>query len=79
LIHHVFHVSQLEKRVGLSTEILATLPLVNPGGQLRIEPRGILGRRLVNRKGKSATELLVQWSNMTDDDVTWEDYITLKK
>jgi hypothetical protein len=32
LIYFVFHVSQLKKRVGLSTEILATLPLVNLGG-----------------------------------------------
>jgi hypothetical protein len=78
LIHPVFHVSQLKKRVGPTIEVLAQLPLLNSNGQVKIQPRGILGRRLVNRKGSPASELLVQWDNLAKEHATREDYSALK-
>jgi Chromo (CHRromatin Organisation MOdifier) domain len=42
LIHLVFHVSQLKKKVGPTTDVHAQLPLVGPGSQPKEEPEAIL-------------------------------------
>ena len=41
-------------------------------GVLMKEPISILDRRIVNRGGRAATEILVHWRNTFPEDVTWE-------
>jgi Chromo (CHRromatin Organisation MOdifier) domain len=55
------------------------LPLVGPGGQLKIEPKRIVSRRMVKKKNQSVMKVLVQWSNLAEDDSTWEEYPELRK
>jgi ribosomal protein S19E (S16A) len=52
LIHHVFHISQLKKSRGGLTESVLPVPIVSPGGRIRVEPLCILDRRVV-KKNKS--------------------------
>jgi hypothetical protein len=49
LIHPVFHVSQLKKRVGPAVSISSSLPLVGAKGQVKVEPVAILDRRIVKK------------------------------
>jgi hypothetical protein len=49
LIHTVFHVSQLKKRVGPTMEIKAQLPLLGSEGRLQDEPIAILQRRIIKK------------------------------
>jgi Chromo (CHRromatin Organisation MOdifier) domain len=74
MIHPVFHVSQLKKRVGTSTAISTGLPIIGIEGEVWVEPVAILDRRLTKRNNKAVTELLIKWSNLEDEDATWEVY-----
>ena len=75
-IHPVFHVSQLKKHRG---PVIAPspLPVLNDEGLLAKEPVRILDRRLVNKQGKAATEVLVMWKNTFPEDSTWENFEAL--
>jgi Chromo (CHRromatin Organisation MOdifier) domain len=79
VIHPVFHVSQLKKCHGHKGDTSGTLPVIGTGDRVRIEPIEILDRRLVKRNNTAATEILVKWSNLSDEDSTWEDYEFLCK
>jgi hypothetical protein len=63
LIHPVFHVSQLKKRVGPTIEIKAQLSLSGPEGRLQDEPVAILQRRIVKKRNQPVVEVLVQWED----------------
>jgi Chromo (CHRromatin Organisation MOdifier) domain len=54
-----------------------SLPIVSNEGKIRVEPVVILDRKLVKKKNEARTEILVQWSNLDDDEATWEDYLSL--
>jgi hypothetical protein len=71
-IHPVFHVSCLKKKLGLHSSALPTLPPVDVHGELQPEPEAILDRRLVNRKGRAITEVLVRWKGAATEDDSWE-------
>ena len=53
--------------------MLTTLPTVIQDCLVK-EPELILERRMVNRKGKAASQVLVKWSNQLAEEVTWEFY-----
>jgi Chromo (CHRromatin Organisation MOdifier) domain len=78
-IHPMFHVSQLKKCHGHKGDTSGTLPVIGTGDRVGIEPMQILNWRLVKRNNKAATEILVKWSNLSDEDSTWEDYVFLYK
>jgi hypothetical protein len=78
LIHPVFHVSQLKKRVGPSIPIQTKLPLVGPEGKLRIAPLAILKRRVTKKNNQPFVEVLVQWSNLPVEEASLEDYYALR-
>jgi hypothetical protein len=71
-IHPVFHVSCLKQKLGLHSTALPALPPVDVHGELQPEPKAILDRRLVNRKGRAITEVLVRWKSATTEYDSWE-------
>ncbi|CAM8983892.1 unnamed protein product [Rhodiola kirilowii] len=76
-IHPVFHVSQLKKHVGGAVTAFA-LPSVMP--ELFVKhPAAILERKVVNRQGRAATKVLVQWENQPIEEATWEFLFELQK
>lgn len=77
-IHPVFHVSQLKKSLSKGRQVSPKLPLVSGGGKLRIEPIAILDRRLVKRRNEPIVQLLVRWSNLSDEEARWEDADTIR-
>ena len=74
MIHPVFHVSLLKKKLGDNVAANPTLPPVDNSGQFLIEPIAVLDRRLVKRNNQAVVQLLVQWVNMPTSEATWEDY-----
>jgi hypothetical protein len=60
LIHPVFHVSQLKKCRGGLTEPVLPVPIVSPGGRIRVEPLCILDRRVVKKNKSIKIEVLVK-------------------
>ncbi|OMO64097.1 reverse transcriptase [Corchorus capsularis] len=53
------------------------LPMFDSDGLIAKEPVAVLERRMVNRKGKPVTQVLVQWSNTYPEDSTWETWFDL--
>jgi hypothetical protein len=70
-IHPIFHVSQLKKQLGRRNETSPTLPWVGVDGNLKIEPAAIKGRRLIKRRNEGIAQVLIKWSNLSDEDSTW--------
>jgi Chromo (CHRromatin Organisation MOdifier) domain len=79
LIHPVFHVSQLKKCKGQVATAATPLPVLNPGGRVRIEPIVVLDRKIVKKKNEPKLKILVKWSNLEDEETTWEDYESICK
>jgi Chromo (CHRromatin Organisation MOdifier) domain len=77
MLHPVFHVSQLKKCIGNHINPNMSLPIVSNEGKIRVESVAILDRRLVKKNNEARTEILVKWSNLDDDEATWEDYLSL--
>ncbi|KAJ4754640.1 polyprotein [Rhynchospora pubera] len=78
-VHPVFHVSQLKAHIRRDQEIHSTLPVVSPEGNLHITPEYILIRRMVKRNNAAVPQLLIKWSNLPEEEATWEDYEQIRK
>nr|GEZ70550.1 retrotransposon-related protein [Tanacetum cinerariifolium] len=52
--------------------VVSTLPVCNPQGKLVQQPVKVLDRRLGKVGNSAAIYVLIQWSNSTPDDATWE-------
>jgi RNase H-like domain found in reverse transcriptase/Reverse transcriptase (RNA-dependent DNA polymerase)/Integrase zinc binding domain/Retroviral aspartyl protease/Ty3 transposon capsid-like protein/Integrase core domain/Chromo (CHRromatin Organisation MOdifier) domain len=79
MIHPVFHVSQLKRRIGPASDLRIKLPLVGPEGQIHIEPLAILDRRIIKKNNQVSVEILVQWSSLGSEECTWEDYDQIRR
>jgi Chromo (CHRromatin Organisation MOdifier) domain len=55
-----------------------TLPIISLDGQLKLFPEYILARRAIKRNNEAIPQLLVKWTNLSEEDASWEDYTTLK-
>ncbi|XP_039045952.1 uncharacterized protein LOC120185946 [Hibiscus syriacus] len=77
-IHPVFHVSLLKKKVGEGTITSKNPPELSEDGQMKVYPTIVLNKRIVKRQNKVITQLLIQWSNLGEENATWEDYAVLK-
>ncbi|KAE8728969.1 hypothetical protein F3Y22_tig00004035pilonHSYRG00004 [Hibiscus syriacus] len=77
-IHPVFHVSLLKKKIGSNMLTSLDPPEVGDDGQLKIYPAIVLDKRSVKRQNRPVTQLLIQWSNLSPENATWEDYSALK-
>lgn len=71
-IHDVFHMSQMKKRIGKGKVPQTELPRINEVGEIQIEPMAVLERRLVKKGNGPATMVLIQWTNGTEKEATWE-------
>jgi len=79
LIHPIFHVSLLKRKIGDATIVLSKLPVSDKKGRMQIVPIAILDRKLMKKGNGAATAVLVQWSNLYPEDATWEDLNDLQK
>jgi hypothetical protein len=70
LIHPVFHVSLLKKKVGDATIVSSKLPISDKEERMQIMPLAILDRKLMKKGNGAATAVLVQWSNLYPKDST---------
>ena len=53
-------------------------PNMTTQGGLQTQPSAIIDRRIMTRRRRSTTELLIQWANLLTEDVTLENYDDLK-
>jgi hypothetical protein len=79
LIHLVFHVSLLKRKIGDAIIMSSKLPVSDKEGRMQIVPIAILDRKLMKKGNGAATVVLVQWSNLYQEDATWEDLTDLQK
>ncbi|GKA83145.1 putative mitochondrial protein [Tanacetum coccineum] len=73
-IHPVFHISQLKKCHG-KTYQMGSLPQLKEDGLLDYKPMAILERRLGKVNNKPVMYVLIQWTNRTVEEATWEIYV----
>ncbi|GJV56932.1 retrotransposable element Tf2, partial [Tanacetum coccineum] len=77
-IHPVFHVSQL-KLCKRSVDKPGTLHVCDNEGLLFMLPVKIIDRRLGKVNNKAVAYVLMQWSNDSEEEATWELYSELLK
>jgi hypothetical protein len=75
-IHPVIHVSQLKRAIGPGEQVQQQLPVANPAFQV---PFKILQRRVCRKGGANISQVLVQWTGMTEELATWEDAKALRQ
>lgn len=79
MVHPVFHVSLLKKRVGSQQVVTTGLPKIGVEGQFLVYPVQILQRRMIKKNNKAAVQWLVQWSHSVPEDASWEDAATIQE
>lgn len=72
-IHPVFHVSQLKKHLGAKALPSPYLPVVNNDGTLKTAPAMVLQVRQIPRRNIPVVQWLIQWTNLSPKEATWED------
>lgn len=73
LIHPVFHVSLLKKKIGSEHHPTTVLPKLGSKGQFLVCPVKVLQRRMVKKNNQAVTQWLIQWSHSVPEDASWED------
>lgn len=76
-IHPIFHVSQLEKKLGTGVIIQENIP--SHIKELVREPERILERRIDSINNKLAFHILVKWKELPEIEATWEEYCDVIK
>nr|GFB68890.1 hypothetical protein [Tanacetum cinerariifolium] len=72
-IHPLFHISQLKKCHGKDYSV-GVLPQLREDGLLENKPMAILERRLEKINNKPVMFVLIQWTNKSVEEATWEIY-----
>lgn len=73
MVHPVFHISLLKKRVGSKYTVTTNLPKLGLEGQFLVYPYKVLQIRTVKHNNRALVQWLVQWSHCIPEDATWED------
>ncbi|XP_019418497.1 PREDICTED: uncharacterized protein LOC109329271 [Lupinus angustifolius] len=68
-VHNVFHVSQLKTHIGQAI-IVAFIPTSIAEGKKDREPKAILDKATMKRRGRAVTKVLVQWKHHLPKDAT---------
>lgn len=79
MIHPVFHVSLLKKKVGSNIAVTTELPKVGQEGQLLAYPVKVLDRKMVKQGNVAVVQWLIQWSNSIPEDATWENALQIQQ
>lgn len=77
VVHYTFHVSQLKSCCAIPTHFNHHFT-VNVSSPNYVQPKEILERRMIKRGNKTIPHILVQWGQMSVEDTTWEDNVTLR-
>ena len=81
MLHPVFHITVLKKRVGNSSLIAEVLPSFDEEGRLLLKPKETIRYRSW-RQGRGTKEIwqvLVHWSGVPKEEASWEDYDDMVK
>ncbi|XBI82471.1 hypothetical protein VPH35_091153 [Triticum aestivum] len=78
-IHNVFHVSQLKPFTPDYTPVFSKLPRTPDLTAAPLQPEVILDRRMVKKGNSYIVQVRVQWSSLSPDSATWEDYTVLRQ
>lgn len=73
MIHPIFHVSLLKKKLGPDHNVTTALPKLGSEGQFLVFPVKILQRRMIKRNNAAVVQWLIQWSHSVPEDTSWED------
>lgn len=73
LVHPIFHVSLLKKKVGSKFTVTTELPKLGEEGQFLVYPVKVLDRRIVKKSNRTVFQWLVQWSHSIPEDASWAD------
>ncbi|GKE62836.1 retrotransposable element Tf2 [Tanacetum coccineum] len=71
-IHPVFHISQLKLYKGPLPNATAIHPVCDPQGEMTKQPMKVLDRRLGKVSNSAVVYILIQWTNTSEADATWE-------
>jgi transposase InsO family protein len=75
-IHPVIHVSQLKRAIGPGEQVQSDLPIAHSDMQVPIK---MLQKRVCRKGGSNISQVLVQWSGMSEELATWEDTEALRQ
>ncbi|XBH78185.1 hypothetical protein VPH35_104520 [Triticum aestivum] len=75
-VHPVFHVSLLKRVLAPDCQVRPHLLPLDTHLQV---PEQVLRQRVVRKGNDSAVQVLIRWSDSTDELATWEDKDTLKQ
>jgi hypothetical protein len=68
-LHPVFHVSYLKKVIGTKCQTQTNLPELDEEGSIWLQPEAVLDQ---HERQRTIKEVLVQWTDTTPTDATWE-------
>jgi hypothetical protein len=71
-IHHVFHVSSLNKVIGTKCKNQTSLPELDEEGFIWLQPQAVLDQRECRLHHHIIKEFLVQWKDTPLEDSTWD-------
>jgi len=74
----VFDVSLLKPYIGPTQSTLGAVLDVDELGVLAAEPMAVLARKLGKKGNHAVVYLLIQWSNRSKEEVTWELYLEIE-
>lgn len=66
-MHHVFHVSNLQRKLGWRNNLQTSLPHITEDGLIQALSDYILDWSFIKRHGKADVEVLVQWQGAGED------------
>jgi Chromo (CHRromatin Organisation MOdifier) domain len=56
-----------------------SLSVLGPKKGLRLVPLAIIDRKIVKKGNAPTVQVLIRWSNMAEEESTWEDYEEMKR